>query len=39
MAADPKNKIPTTRWEEHVENAILHPLAIGILRMVEMILM
>jgi hypothetical protein len=39
MLADPENKPRTRKWEEHVENALPRPVAVGNLRMVEMILL
>ena len=39
MAADPKNKSTTNRLDEHVEKALAHPLTVGNLRIVEMILL
>ena len=37
--ADPKNKNTTSKWEEQVEKAFAHPVAVGNLRMVAMILL
>jgi len=37
MAADLKNNTTTNRREEHVEKALACPLAVGNLRIVEMI--
>ena len=39
MVADPKNKSTTNRREEHAEKASARPLAVGDLRIVEMILL
>ena len=39
MVADPKNKSTTNRREEHAEKALACPLAVGDLRIVEMILL
>ena len=37
--ADPKSKNTTSKWEEHVENAFVCPVAVGNLRMVAIILL
>ena len=37
--ADPKTRNTTSKWEEHVENAFVCPVAVGNLRIVAIILL